>query len=68
MNAEHERQQQRPQLPADNPEIAECCKRSENLTLAEYRPDVVARWDCKVCGRRHFRAFMPLNPATTPIR
>lgn len=63
----HAKQQERPQLDIINPNIAVCCKDSANLILAEYRPDVVARWECKVCGRRHFRAFMPLGLLNVPI-
>lgn len=63
----HAKQQERPQLDVDNPNIQPCCKDSANLELKEYRADVVARWECKVCGRRHFRAFMPLNMLSVPI-
>lgn len=63
----HAKQQERPQLDVDNPHIVACCKDSDNLQLFEFRPDVVAVWKCSVCGRRHFRAFMPLELMRVPI-
>jgi len=63
----HAKQQEAPQLPLDNPAIQDCCKVPSNLELKEYRPDVVARWECAQCGRRHFRAFMPINPTNVAI-
>lgn len=63
----HAYQQRRPQLDVTNPHIQPCCKDSENLELKEYRPDIVARWECKVCNRRHFRAFLPPQFLNLPI-
>lgn len=41
-----------------------CCLAAANLTTIECREEVQVR-RCQVCGRRHFRAFMPLPGLVT---
>jgi len=55
----------RPDDPTWAPKAGElCCQDAANLTTIECREEVQVR-RCTICGRRHFRAFMPLTGLIT---